>query len=305
MRGIDVSSYQDAIDWAQVKAAGVGFAILKIIRKDGTEDKQFENNWKGCEAVDLPIYGVYNYSYATTEAKAREDARAVVRFLNGRKTTVYLDIEDDCMKKLGSKIVDIIQAYRDEIELDGCKFSVYTGLSFYNTYLKPYVGKTDFAWWIARYPSSVRCGVNEAPNEKYKPSINNDVEGWQYSSAGSVPGIAGNVDMNEWYAVEKQAKYSNEEIVEQILNGVWGNDPARGIAITMAGYDYTTIKAMVNKKCGTNKTVQNTAKYYTVKKGDNLTLIAKRNGTTVSKLVSLNGLKNPNKIYVGQKIRIA
>lgn len=44
--------------------------------------------------------------------------------------------------------------------------------------------------------------------------------------------------------------------------------------------------------------------YYTVVKGDNLTKIAKKYGTTVAKLKSLNSLKNANLIYPGQKIRV-
>jgi murein DD-endopeptidase MepM/ murein hydrolase activator NlpD len=41
-----------------------------------------------------------------------------------------------------------------------------------------------------------------------------------------------------------------------------------------------------------------------VKSGDSLSAIATRYHTTVAKIVSLNGIKNPNAIYVGQKIRI-
>jgi len=44
--------------------------------------------------------------------------------------------------------------------------------------------------------------------------------------------------------------------------------------------------------------------YYTVKKGDSLYKIAKANGTTISKLTELNGLKNPNLIRVGQKLKV-
>ncbi len=44
--------------------------------------------------------------------------------------------------------------------------------------------------------------------------------------------------------------------------------------------------------------------YYTVKAGDNLTKIAKVYKTTVANLVKLNGLKNPNLISVGQKLRV-
>lgn len=44
--------------------------------------------------------------------------------------------------------------------------------------------------------------------------------------------------------------------------------------------------------------------YYTVRKGDTLSSIAKKYGTTWQKLASLNGLKNANMISVGQKLRV-
>jgi murein DD-endopeptidase MepM/ murein hydrolase activator NlpD len=43
---------------------------------------------------------------------------------------------------------------------------------------------------------------------------------------------------------------------------------------------------------------------YTVVKGDNLTRIAAKYGTTVTKLVELNGIKNANLIQVGQVLKL-
>ena len=43
---------------------------------------------------------------------------------------------------------------------------------------------------------------------------------------------------------------------------------------------------------------------YTIKKGDTLSEIAKKYGTTVKKLQSINGIKNANKIYAGDTIKI-
>ena len=43
---------------------------------------------------------------------------------------------------------------------------------------------------------------------------------------------------------------------------------------------------------------------YTVKKGDTLSAIAKKYGTTVAKLANDNNIKNPNLINIGQKIEI-
>ena len=43
------------------------------------------------------------------------------------------------------------------------------------------------------------------------------------------------------------------------------------------------------------------AQYYTVKPGDTLSGIAAKYGTTYQKIAQMNGIANPNKIYVGQK----
>lgn len=43
---------------------------------------------------------------------------------------------------------------------------------------------------------------------------------------------------------------------------------------------------------------------YTVKKGDTLSVIAKKNGTTVEALVASNGIKNKDMIFAGQVLKI-
>lgn len=187
---IDVSSYQGVINWIKVKASGVQGAILKVIRKDLNPDKQFENNWRGCQAAGVPIVGVYNYSYATTVAKARTDALKVLSILAGRKVKVWLDVEDACQKGLGITLIRIIQAYQEVIEGAGLEFGVYTGLSFYNSYIKPWAGYLTCRFWIARYRNPVVAN---------QPIIKHILEGWQFSSKERVSGIAGNVDMNLWY----------------------------------------------------------------------------------------------------------
>lgn len=196
---IDVSSYQGLVDWVKVKAAGIQGAILKIIRKDLSPDKQFENNWAGCEKAGVPIVGVYNYSYATTVEKARSDAQKVVDTLAGRTAKVWLDVEDNCMKYLGQKLIDIILAYQAVIQAAGLDFGVYTGLSFYNSFIKPYAGQIDCHFWIARYPSTSRKNVDDTPPIDKQPLVSHILEGWQWASTGEISGISGNVDFNEWY----------------------------------------------------------------------------------------------------------
>ena len=196
---IDVSAYNGVVDWKKVKAAGVDAAILKVIRKDLLPDKRFEANWEGCEKAGMALAGVYNYSYATSVAKAIQDAQKVLDILNGRKVKIWLDVEDACLKGKGKTLIAIINAYGDVITAAGYEFGVYTGLSFYNSYIKPWAGYVKHGFWIARFPSTSTRTIKQLPDVKKQPAILHVLEGWQWSSAGSVPGIKGKVDLNIWY----------------------------------------------------------------------------------------------------------
>lgn len=100
----------------------------------------------------------------------------------------------------------------------------------------------------------------------------------------------------------KPLRKSNDEIADEVIAGKWGTMPERRKKLEAAGYNYNKIQSLVNYKINNyNKTG---IKYYTVKKGDTLSGIAKANNTTVSNIVSLNNIKDPNVIMVGQKLRV-
>lgn len=108
---------------------------------------------------------------------------------------------------------------------------------------------------------------------KSKPSYNKPFGIWQYSSKGSIPGINGNVDMNISYKDYPSIIKSNK------LNN--NDNPVI--------LDKENIISEIN---------------YVVKKGDNLSKIANKYGTTYQALASYNNITNPNKIYIGQIIRV-
>ena len=200
---IDVSSYQGVIDWTQVKNSGVTSVILKVIQKNLSVDSRFEQNYSSAIKAGLNILGYYNYSYALTKEKAVEDANAVLKVLNGRKGIVWLDLEDKSQQGLGKTIVDIINSYGAVVESAGYEFGLYTGMSFYSNYIKPYKSqiKCD-KFWIARYFNGYnKMAVATDPNEQYNPKTTTglDIYAWQYTSSGVVPGINGNVDINMVY----------------------------------------------------------------------------------------------------------
>ena len=71
--------------------------------------------------------------------------------------------------------------------------------------------------------------------------------------------------------------------------------------------DGSKVKSTTDSEA-TKTTTQNTTAtkeiVHTVKKGDTLSAIANKYGTTVQKLAEYNNIKNPNQLSVGQKIKI-
>ena len=242
-KGVDVSAYQGQIDWRRAKADGVEFAILKIIRKDLKADRQFENNWRGCLEAGVPIQGVYNYTYATTVQKADGDAQAVLSALGpDRHPMVWLDWEDKSLPK-GRQAADIINAYGDVITAGGCGFGLYFGTSYYDENLREimeHVRPQYRKGWEARYYNGYRTmHIGDVVNKEKKPdNFAGELYGWQYTSAGHVDGIAGNVDLNLWYVdteaasgavPEGQAPYRLSDFIWE-SRGIWGVTPTASAA---------------------------------------------------------------------------
>lgn len=221
MKGIDVAKWNGIIDWKKVKDSGVEFAVLKVIDKQRKIEDSFLMNYNGAQSQGVPT-DVYNYSYATTTDKALSDAKKVISIIKGKNIEyVWLDVEDDVQKNLGMKLINIIKAYKEAIESAGFKFGVYTGLSFYNVYIMPWYSMIDCPFWIARYPSKSPMSLSENPAESKKPSIINDLRGWQYTSVGRVGGIPNNVDLSIKYdSAQERAKADMEK--KTIRKGDYG-----------------------------------------------------------------------------------
>ena len=208
--GVDVAAWQTNLNYAKMKEDGVQFAILKVIRKDGQVDKQFETHYKGFMDSGVPIVAVYNYIYCTTVESAKIMAQKVINILNGRKIPVVADVEDKTINGLGKRLIEIINAYQETVENAGLPFVIYTGLSFYNSNLKPYINQLKCKnYWIARYYNGyTEMTINQKPDERYKPNVPN-LMGWQYTSSGRVAGSAGRLDCNVLYRPVNESKPSS------------------------------------------------------------------------------------------------
>ena len=185
-RGIDVSNFQGTIDWNQVKAAGIEFAILKVGPVYGKPDSTFERNATECERLGIP-YGVYYYSYARSVADANKEADRTLAWLGGHHPSlpVYYDLEDNYILQdpnfSKDKLAQIAQTFCNRMEAVGFKSGIYANLNWFNNYLNS-PSLSGYDHWIAQY--NWRCD--------YAVSYSF----WQYSSRGNVPGINGSCDMN-------------------------------------------------------------------------------------------------------------
>ena len=192
-KGIDVSSYQGAIDWNQVKADGVEFAIIRTtLRGYGTgrlvEDETFTANIEGAMAAGIHV-GVYVFSQAITEEEVVEEAQSAIDALApyGTGIPIVIDVErisgsqgrQDTLTP--SERTDMIVKFAEVVSNAGYKPYVY-----YNTEMSIlFVDLTrleDIPKWYASYSSDF-----------FYPY---DIDILQYSATGKVKGINGDVDMD-------------------------------------------------------------------------------------------------------------
>lgn len=199
--GIDVSRYQENIDWAAVKGAGVQFAMLRLgYRGYGTGalvmDPYFQQNIQGAQANGIEV-GVYFFSQAITPEEGAEEARFCLNALKGYHITypIVFDWEsyDSSLEPRTDGLDDKILtqcavAFCEEVEAAGYQSMVYSNLTYF--YLHFDLNQlVDYPLWLAQYNS--------------RPSFYYHFDIWQYSGTGKVPGIDGNVDLNIHFIPKK------------------------------------------------------------------------------------------------------
>lgn len=179
---IDVSHHNGTVDWESVKAAGIDGAIIRCgFGSDiaSQDDEQWKRNADECTRLGIP-FGVYLYSYATTNSMAKSEVEHVLRLIKGYKLSypVYYDLEEDGTE---SGATERARIFCEAIEAAGYWAGVYANKNWWDNYL---TGLNEYTRWVARYNSTL--GMD-------------NVDMWQYTSGGSVPGISGRVDMNHCY----------------------------------------------------------------------------------------------------------
>ncbi|MGG1618163.1 GH25 family lysozyme [Paenibacillus sp. NRS-1782] len=189
-QGIDVSHYNGNIDWQQVAAAGKTFAFIKATEGITYQDNQFLANVQGARDANI-LVGAYHFLNATTTDGARQEAANFARAIESAGGSLDLppvmDYENNPKGLTPAQISEVAHAFLDETEkLTGRLPIVYTGNVFASKFDPTF---SMYKLWVARYSTTQKPTAVPAWDNWWA---------WQYSSTGSVPGIRGNVDLNEF-----------------------------------------------------------------------------------------------------------
>lgn len=284
IKGIDISKHQRGLKLQDVKKAGYSFVILRGaytgFGADRTKQKDqcFEDFYKQAKNLGLAV-GVYYYSCA----KTRDEGISEARFLYNNclkdklfEMPIYIDVEDARWQADNKKgVTDAIIGFCEELESLGFYSGVYSSLSWFNNNLET-ERLAGWTKWVARWTT----GANTKPVVSF-----NAFDMWQYTDNGKVGGKTVDVDIC----------YLDFEL---IIKKVGKN----GYAPSIGASNYISKTKQEPKQ--ETKQEPKKEQIHIVAKGETLTKIAKRYKTTVKELVAKNNIKDKNKIYVGQVLKI-
>ncbi len=191
--GIDVSKWNQTIDWTAVKNSGISYVIIRCGYRGSSagkliEDPKFEANIKGALAAGMKV-GIYFYSQAVNEIEAVEEASMVLEQIRNYHISypVFIDIEKSGGR--GDKIdvetrTAVCKAFCQTIQNAGYTAGIYSNKLWMEQKVNM-AQLNDYKVWLAQYAAS--------------PTYSGKYDIWQYKSNGSVSGISGNVDLNISY----------------------------------------------------------------------------------------------------------
>lgn len=189
MNGIDVSSWQNEIDWKAVKDSGkVEFVFAKATEGTDNVDSQFIANHTGCKEAGI-TFGAYHFFHFGQDPE--EQARHFLATISGYEGTLLpmVDVEgggQDGVTNLAT-LTALLSAFLRVVEasLGGKKCIIYSDYGDWNGFMQGTDAFSGHPFFVAEYNSDA---------EPTLPNGFSDWALWQYTSSGQIPGISGNVD---------------------------------------------------------------------------------------------------------------
>lgn len=198
VHGVDVSKFNEEIDWVAVNRGGVKFAFIKATEGKDDFDRNLRRNWAGAVAAKIPRSAYHFYYFcATPESQAENYMRRVPKVL--KSLPPVLDVEwnpesPTCVvRPPKEEVVDQITRYLKLIEqYYRQKPIIYTTVDFHRDNLAN-SELSSYQFWLR--------SVTAQPRFKYdmRPWVF-----WQYTGTGLAPGFRGPVDLNVFNGTEAQ-----------------------------------------------------------------------------------------------------
>ncbi|MBU3100874.1 MULTISPECIES: GH25 family lysozyme [Clostridium] len=179
MKGIDISSYQQNVDFVKVKNSGVEIVYIKATEGITYSNPLLKSQYAGAKAAGLKV-GFYHYLRANDPML---EAKYFLSTINGLSANCKyaIDVEVALGQAL-TKVSSNVRIFANYLMSNKKEICIYTGDYFYANNLNSSV--KDIPLWVAHY------GVS-------KPDVVNYI-GFQYSASGSINGINGAVDLDEF-----------------------------------------------------------------------------------------------------------
>lgn len=197
--GLDVSAYQGAIGWPAVAAAGYRFAWIKATEGTGYTDPQFRVNWHEAAAWGL-VRGAYHVARPDlNEPEAEADYFLATVGMLAPGDLLALDCEEPLAPAVApDDWHDWALAWLRRVEARaGFLPLLYSRVSFMRAHnLTGHTDLADYGLWLAAYAPTPAIAPDPWPFWAF----------CQYTSAGSVPGIAGPVDLDTFNGDEIQLR---------------------------------------------------------------------------------------------------
>ena len=200
--GVDVSEYQGIIDWEQVAQSPVQFAMVRLgFRAWGSKgelhtDTYWLENLQGAKAAGLHV-GVYFFSQAITVEEAVEEAQFVLQLLDGAQLDLPIVFDWETISANDARTNGMSRTILNACALAFCQeiaAAGYTPMVYFNQdmakrmYDLQTIQDAGYGFWLAMYTDSMTYPYQ--------------LDMWQYTSGGTVPGIKTNVDINLYFPKE-------------------------------------------------------------------------------------------------------
>ncbi len=222
--GIDVARYQGTVDWAQVAASGVDFAMVRVgYRINDSREIQADTNarYNMQEAQKNGIkLGVYFFSTAASEAEAVEEADWTADYIAQYQITYPVAYDCEGFEKADSAQVALTKTERTDIALAYMKRIHDRG---YTPMFYAAMGELagEAKWETSKIENLCKIWVSQYPATPYPQTEKSSYGGvhamWQYTNRGTVPGISRPVDVNiAYFGYEGTAKAQNDETPQEV-----------------------------------------------------------------------------------------